>query len=295
MFTQLTQDCVKEEADLIIAGDLFDKASPTLQELQLVFAFFKELEEAGVRVYLISGNHETISSGKCTFSYLKDFLPDNVSLMSGKDLDVEGEDTQIHFMSHCDLNFDQDVLPDKTSILVTHFRTNVSEYIREEIDTDRLCAPFDLVIAGDIHTNYERDKLVYTNQPINSCFESKSSTGYLLLKLDRGFVTYNRVETHLPSLVQITVGAEDDYVVSNTDFYKVTVTGSLKELRGVKALLPNVKLVKVPTVEDFAPAAMEAELLEEMALDMQLIEYLKMVPYNEDNIQKMLDIWKEVV
>lgn len=298
LFTQLAQDCVREEADLIIAGDLLDKAAPTLQELQLVFTFFKVLEDAGVLTYLISGNHETISSGKCTFSYLKDILPGNVSLMSGKTLGIE-EDCELHFMSHCDLNFDQGAATDKTQILVTHFRTGVSTYILEELDTEKLCAPYDLVIAGDIHSNYEKGKLVYTNQPINSCFETKPDTGGLLLELDQGLASYRRIKTNLPSLVQVNCESVEDLdkcIFNTTDFYRVSVTGSLKELRAAKVNLPNVKLDRLPRISDLVEDYSESEsACEEMALDMQLVEYLKKVPYSEDNIQKMLDIWKEVV
>lgn len=307
----------------MIAGDLFDKSHPTLQEQDLVFQFFKELRYEDIQVTVVGGNHETIAYQKDTYSYLKCMVPDNVDLRAGV-TNYKKYNTSLHFMSHCDLPRDLEGYVERVDeyiedsgvdhhVLVTHFRTTVGEYVREEIKTDLLCKPFCLVIAGDIHTEHTKGNLVYTNQPINSAFASEACTSYLLLTLEESGLSYKRIPTKLPSLIQWNCDAEDwgrvlnevtlhriqnqdDMGGGNTDFLKINITGTLKELRGISSEIPNVKINKIPIVDTTVVNEVSYEkAVEAISTDMQLIEYLKTVPYTEDNINSLLEIWKEVV
>lgn len=293
--------CGELEADLIIAGDLFDKSHPTLQELKIAFQFFNLLNRYNITTYLIGGNHETISKGKDTYDYLEDYLPENIIMCSGSPTVLEQESTIIHWRSHCDLDV-RDFNHESDwyhwgHVLVTHFRTTVGDFIREEIDTKKLCTPFDLIVAGDIHSDLQIDNLVYTNQPINTQFEIIPNTGYLLLEIDKE-INYRRIETDLPSLIQINTNTQELShqltLVNQQDFYRINVEGTLQELRTVKVSLPNVKLNRIPILENIMAEDATELKVENLPLDAQIVEYLKLLKYSDSKVNDLLDVWKEL-
>lgn len=57
--------CIKEKVDfVIIAGDFFDTAMPSIEVLKLAAAKLKELKDEGIPCYLIPGSHDFSASGK---------------------------------------------------------------------------------------------------------------------------------------------------------------------------------------------------------------------------------------
>jgi DNA repair protein SbcD/Mre11 len=57
--------CIKEKVDfLLITGDLFDSAYPSIETLKESFNEFRRVKEAGIPVFLIAGSHDYSVSGK---------------------------------------------------------------------------------------------------------------------------------------------------------------------------------------------------------------------------------------
>ncbi|MEK6842230.1 MAG: DNA repair exonuclease [Nanoarchaeota archaeon] len=56
---------------LLIAGDLFDTAYPSIEILKETFAEFKKLKESGIPCFLISGSHDYSVSGKTFLDVLE--------------------------------------------------------------------------------------------------------------------------------------------------------------------------------------------------------------------------------
>ena len=63
---------INERVDFIlIAGDLFDTAYPSIEILKETFAEFKKLKESGIPCFLISGSHDYSVSGKTFLDVLE--------------------------------------------------------------------------------------------------------------------------------------------------------------------------------------------------------------------------------
>ena len=299
-FELMIELCLHHHAELIIAGDLFERCEPELEEQQLAFIFFRMLKEAGIEAYLISGNHEGLAPGRDTFQYL-DMGKDKTIKVNYQPKPwthlIQEEDCTLHFLSHCDLGtyHGPPVTGTKLNILISHFRCNYNQFVKEEIDVDHLLEPFDLAVCGDIHANATLGKLVYTNHPINKEFQSQVDTGVLLLTIDKGTAKYERIATNLPSLIQIRIRADEEFPALNeTDFYRIEVTGTVPELKTISAPQANVKLVKVPeALQVLVQENGEQEEITNRSLDEELALYLKELGYDENKIDRMMTVYKE--
>lgn len=304
LFDTLLSLCKSNEASLILAGDWFHKAEPDLEEIQLTMQFFRRCKDSNIEVYIIAGNHESIAPKVNTLQFL-DMGKDktiNVHFNDVGTLDILDEATSIYFLSHSHLPKSSNATElfqfyaGHTNILISHFRCNVNQFIKEEVNVDLLSMPFDLVIAGDIHQSFETGKVIYTNQPLNSIFEKKSDTSVILLSVCAGKFAVKRIKTELPSLIQINCTCEEyaGLKLNGTDYYRVEVTGTLPELRLIQAQ-PNVKVVKQPLV-DVVLTAQEDEVTEtheEQKIELGLTKYLNDLNYSDSKISRLMEVWSE--
>ena len=82
-FDNLIQTAIDEQVQfLLIAGDLYDKDSPDFQTPMHVRKKMQELQDAGVEVFIIQGNHDATAVAKRAFEALT--LPANVHVFSTK-------------------------------------------------------------------------------------------------------------------------------------------------------------------------------------------------------------------
>lgn len=301
LFELLISICKQHEADLIVAGDLWEKCEPELEEQELAFIFFRMCREAGIEVFLISGNHERISPGRDTFQHL-DMGKDKTIRVNYQPRPwvhhLPEEDCTLHFLSHCNLGTYQGppVTGTKLNILISHFRCNYNQFVKEEIDVDHLLQPFDLAVCSDIHDDLTLGKLVYTNVPINKEFQTKANTGVVLLTIDKGTAKYERITTDLPALIQVRLRADEEFPeLNSTDFYRIEVTGTVPELKTISAPASNVKLVKVPEALEVLvreDSSEEPEVLN-ASLDEELASYLKELGRSEEEIDRLMSVYKE--
>ncbi len=64
-FHEAIAQCIKEKVDfIVITGDLFDSAYPSIDTLSDAFHEFRILKESGIQVFLIAGSHDYASSGR---------------------------------------------------------------------------------------------------------------------------------------------------------------------------------------------------------------------------------------
>ena len=71
-FQKAVEICMKEKVEfLLIAGDLFDTAYPSIEILKETFAEFKKIKDAGIPCFLISGSHDYSVSGKTFLDVLE--------------------------------------------------------------------------------------------------------------------------------------------------------------------------------------------------------------------------------
>jgi len=71
-FQKIIEMCIRENLDfIIISGDLFDSAYPSIEILKESFAEFRKLRDAGIPVYIIAGSHDFSASGKTFLDVLE--------------------------------------------------------------------------------------------------------------------------------------------------------------------------------------------------------------------------------
>ena len=71
-FQEAIKIIIQEELDFVlISGDLFDSAYPSIEILKESFAQFKKLNDAKIPVYLIAGSHDFSASGKTFLDVLE--------------------------------------------------------------------------------------------------------------------------------------------------------------------------------------------------------------------------------
>jgi DNA repair protein SbcD/Mre11 len=71
-FQKAIQMIIEQNLDFVlIAGDLFDSAYPSIEILKESFAEFKKLRDAKIPVYLIAGSHDFSTSGKTFLDVLE--------------------------------------------------------------------------------------------------------------------------------------------------------------------------------------------------------------------------------
>ena len=71
-FRKAIDKCIEENVDFVlIAGDLFDSAIPSVEALKCAAEKLKELREKGIACYVIHGSHDYSASGKSMLSVLE--------------------------------------------------------------------------------------------------------------------------------------------------------------------------------------------------------------------------------
>lgn len=307
LFAEIIDLCKKHDAVLFLSGDILDRNRPSLVELQLLIECLICVVDAGIDIWLISGNHEAIGQGMCTYDYLTDVF-DNINLRGRGRISYSNlstavfaeERVQFYFLGHpalqSGITFEEGKKVHSAHILITHARPTVNQFIREEVDIEKLIEPFDICFASDIHEPLELHdgKLVYTNSPLNSTFEAKPDCGCLLIRANDGKVSWERIPLNLPNLVQITTTA-DDYREPPKDqhYYRVEVKGASSDLREITTDSPNVKLLKVPEIAETYVESEDAEEIRDTGLEEALIEYMQWLQFAEPKIQDMMEIYRE--
>jgi len=148
---------------LVLAGDIFDKAKPTLQDIKLFYDFIHKLPEHHIDI--IGGNHDPQ-----TFKYLP-----HTNFTYYHETTTVGDITFIPWAQV------HEELP-PSPICISHARCSIPPHITEEVDISKFAGTYELTILGDIHSPVAPyENVVYTSSPVPIHFRAlkKDSTGYL--------------------------------------------------------------------------------------------------------------------
>ena len=226
----------KESYDrIVLGGDTFDVASPSLEELSLFYQNISKLDKPIV----IGGNHENVKSKLTTF----DYIPELGFTYKATDV-LDCGDTDIYLCSHSHmhtLKYVRKVLKDKKNVLFTHIRCNVPPHIKEEYDVRSLSNAFDLVISGDIHQPYSPyDNVLYPGQPYSVRYNPEVKHQYFILDTDT--LEVERKELRLPTKIKVTLPINDltKYPFKKDNLYKVKVRGTIEEIHNLPTLSSNI-------------------------------------------------------
>lgn len=172
-FNKAIEACVREKVDFVlIAGDFFDTAMPSIDTLKLAALKLKELKENGIRCYLIAGSHDYSASGKTFLDVLENAgLCKNVSNGGDEELNIfEEKDVVLAGISGKKVGMEQEVIKelktpdlskfkDKLKILMLHTTITGSEPndMMKSLPASDIPGGFDYYALGHIHKVFNKN------------------------------------------------------------------------------------------------------------------------------------------
>lgn len=108
-FTGIIDLCLDEAVDaLMVAGDLYDRELTSMKTAAFLRAEMKRLADAGIRVFIIKGNHD---SGSAITRHLS--LPDNVHVFTGRAeaVLIEERNVAVHGISFASQHIAESLVP----------------------------------------------------------------------------------------------------------------------------------------------------------------------------------------
>lgn len=236
-FSLLCEEINGIHADLvIIGGDLLDVASPSMEELELMFDFLAKMNK---KTLIFQGNHEMQSK---TFGVLTRFadeirrcnpLCEVVGSMRSPEFDI---------VSYEDLHRKWE--PAQSRLLFTHVRAALPEHMKTKPEVD--LSKFDeweLVITGDLHDHkmtQETDTgtpLVYPGSPLTTSFHrelSEDSNGIIIVDTDTLEWTWHNLK-HLPQLIRKTITDPDEMIEDPYHRVVYELEGDVMDLKGTES------------------------------------------------------------
>lgn len=246
--------------EVIFMGDLFDKARPSLEEIDLVR---KGLSLISANKIVIDGNHEAVSKYSSTYDYI------DIAGLSYKPFDkITIEGFSMFLLGYKNIN-NYITIP-KCDFILSHFRSNFG-IIKEEINVQAIANKASLyTFLGDIHQCYSpMENVYYTSSPYGIHFSKEQHKhGYIELNIDGSNVAYERVTLDLPT--KVILDMTPDEIVNNIlkldtrHLYRIRVTGSPEQLDGLPQI-PNIQFItQLTLVEAQASVEVNTDILESL-------------------------------
>lgn len=214
---------------VIFMGDLFDRARPSLEEIQIIQNSVMKLNRIGIRTIVFDGNHEAVTKDSSTYDYLRieglEYMPYDL---------LEIENVKVHTMGY--KNLSNYILLPKCDILLSHFRSSFG-IIKEEVNTSSIAKKATTVFLGDIHQRYSPlENVHYTGSPYGVHFSKENHKyGYIELIIDNGKYTYHYVDLNLPTKRILDMSIKASNCITNTeDLLRIRVQGTSEELEKLK-------------------------------------------------------------
>ena len=258
ILSQITALVAAEQPDgVLIAGDVFDKPTPSTEAVTLLDDFLVSLSRLDCPVFLISGNHDAperlafggrlmegsgihlapVYDGQVRpFLLQDDYGPLALYLLPFlKPAHVRRFFPDVEINSYTDALGTaigaMDLDPQVRNVLVTHqFVTGAARSESEEVSvggTDNVdasvFAPFDYVALGHLHSpqNVGRETLRYCGTPLKYAFSERQEKSVTLVELgEKGYTTvYTRPLTPLREMVALRGSYEE---LTRRSFYEHT-------------------------------------------------------------------------
>lgn len=235
-FAEAVDYAIQNSADLFLhCGDLFDMSTPRNQEVAFVAQKMAELQNNGVRPFLVVGNHDMSLSSEASdsspHSVFDSFEGQNIFLSSeeleSEEIEIDGEVVQISGLSFNPINNGEDPLKDievdseaERNILLTHYGiegTMVADSDEPSVSRDTIKSlDFDLVCSGHIHKKTEMElsgtkTLVPGGTERLDFNESEYSTGFYVVEMNDEVETeYVELDSQPMESVEIDIENKED-------------------------------------------------------------------------------------
>jgi DNA repair exonuclease SbcCD nuclease subunit len=277
MFVEQLQEMQKQADMLVIMGDIFDRANPTVEEVEV---YFELISSCKVPTIAFAGNHEALTRNTTILSFLKKATNDLNPLVTIIDDYFSNEVFDIIPYNRLK---DKEFPEPNNKILLTHVRGAIEPHVKPEIDLTRLDG-WDVVLAADLHSykNSQRN-ILYPGSPYTTSFHREEvKTGAILL--DSETLKHEWLEFKLPQLIRKTIKAGETPVA--TDFHHTIfdVEGSLLELSSMRDSDLIDKKVSKRIVDSALILDPSLTLLDEVR---EYLLYIMQLP--EEQVNKVLD------
>lgn len=282
-FMMLADEINKEKnADyIVIAGDLFDVADPSVEEVGLMFDFLARLKMGGI---IIPGNHEMTSKTKDCFRFLETMLGSlDFKVIRG----FESEDG-IDYIPY-NVLFKEFPEP-QNKLAITHVRGEIPPHVKPEVDLEKFNG-YDKVFAGDLHSyTNSQDNIHYPGSPFSTSFHRaipSGSNGYFVI--DTSSTEHRWVELYLPQLIRKTISDPSEMIPTEYHHTIYELEGDLEDLAVVE---DNALLDKKVTKNISAPATLNltGDMTEELATYLAEIKAL-----DEDSVAEHISLFKDII
>lgn len=232
-----------KRATIIIAGDTFDRNTPSLIDIAIFYKFISDLKVSYLRdIYVIGGNHDST-----TFNY----LPSSNFIHISEPTIINNKLCLVpwtHIKQIPDISQDTNEL-----ILVSHARCTIPPYIVEEVNIKQLSDSFKLVVLGDIHTQptLPFNNVKYCTSPSNVSFTVRKEKAHGFILLNTIDMESTHISLRIPSKT-VRIAKDFDECVAiigkhsrskSQDYMKVKFEGTAEELRELSKL-PSRNVVK---------------------------------------------------
>jgi len=247
-FETAIDTCITEKVDFVlIAGDFFDTAMPSIEVLKLVAAKLKELKDEGIPCYLIPGSHDFSASGKTFLDVLHNAgLCFNVR--SNEELELfETDKAVIAGIAGYKTSREQEIIrnikvPDlskyknKPKIIMLHttIEENCHHSLAESLSTDDLPKGFDYYALGHIHIPFDQKidgkHIVYPGPLFPNNFaemEELGSGGFVIVNYDKEKNKFEieKQEIRLKEVLSLEIDAES----KNPELVTSEILGTFKK------------------------------------------------------------------
>jgi hypothetical protein len=226
-FENAIEICINSKLDFVlITGDLFDTALPSVDILKKAAEKLRELKESGIKCYVIAGSHDYSASGKTFLDVLeKAGLCENVEKNVDEDMGItETKDCMIAGISGKKQELEKDLIKrikvpqlkkDRLKILCLHttLEENKTNEFIEGIKISELPKGFDYYALGHIHKPYKNDNpmIVYPGPLFPNNFaeiEELENGGFFIVSYDKGKLSAEREEIRLKDILSLEFSAE---------------------------------------------------------------------------------------
>ena len=227
---------------VILAGDIFDRNTPSLRDIQLFYYLVDKLQQFTIEV--INGNHDFSAFEflpQAGFTYYNDITyRDNFVFIPWSKLDMLPE-----------------VSEDKTIGCISHARCTIPPHIVEEVPIIQFAEKFHTTILGDIHSPMSPYPNVhYCSSPHTTHYKPFKAYTHGFILVDNESLEIHRKWLPGPSKIKLVTDMDNLSTVvaqcTNEDnLYKIVVEDYAERLKGInkkpKANVIVEPLVKVQT------------------------------------------------
>jgi len=287
-YTQLYDKINELDYDIhIIAGDVFDNAKPSLEEVSL---FVEYLLSTKRDTLIIGGNHEMVSKRVSSLDNLEPLATALNSLLATVPQQFNIGDFSLDVLPYKYLKeYEKKVWPKKSDILITHVRGAIEPYVMPEIDLTTF-DQYKIVLAGDLHHYHQQRNILYPGSPLTTSFVRSTDIKKGGIMFDTKTFKHEFIDFELPQLRRTTVSNPDDMIQTEYDHTIYELEADAATLKTVK---DNELLDKKIAETEKVDSVLELDGLE---MSEELYEYLsKVISLKEEEIHSIQETYSEVI